>query len=418
MWTARLGLWVLLLDVILFGVAAGQDAAPQVEIITMDGHRYVGELHAESTDQIILLIEGIKTPIDRDQIANVRYIQTIEQQYEHRRAELADNDLDGRYNLAFWLFNEKAYDLAGRELAELSDRFPDDERVKLLSRVVAERIKLLEQTAADEQPPRPREDQGAGESAGPRPGAQAPRLPKNKLTDQQWNLIRVYELPDLAEAQPSYVTVSPDAINKLLADYAARDEVPKGRSDQLRLRRAPGWEKAQLIFELKARSLYGDIQVRSDPPVMATFRRRVHQQYVLNNCGTSRCHGGAEAGDLFLFRRQPNREDTVYTNFYILHRYANANGRMIDRAEPRRSLLLQYGLMREAAATAHPDVPGWRHQFVNEQDPRFVTYVDWISSLWQPVPNYGIDYQVPKPGAKEQQPIDEPGPGVGSESIE
>ncbi|MEZ6192302.1 MAG: hypothetical protein R3C45_13570 [Phycisphaerales bacterium] len=85
-----------------------------------------------------------------------------------------------------------------------------------------------------------------------------------------------------------------------------------------------------------------------------------------------------------------------------------AGGSMIDRDEPRRSLLLQYGLERNAAATPHPDVPGWRAQFNNEEDARFVQYAEAIDKLWKPAPDYGISYSPPV--WKQEEPAAAPAP--------
>jgi hypothetical protein len=80
---------------------------------------------------------------------------------------------------------------------------------------------------------------------------------------------------------------------------------------------------------------------------------------------------------------------------------------MIDRDEPRRSLLLQYGLKRDAAATPHPEAEGWREQFQSEDEPRFVQYAEIIDLLWTPAPDYGISYSPP---VWKQEPAETPPP--------
>ena len=47
-----------------------------------------------------------------------------------------------------------------------------------------------------------------------------------------------------------YVSVAKEAIDKLLADYATHEWVPKGRNQQQRLRRAPGWQQVELLFQV------------------------------------------------------------------------------------------------------------------------------------------------------------------------
>ena len=43
----------------------------------------------------------------------------------------------------------------------------------------------------------------------------------------------------------------------------------------------------RLMFELRARDLYGQIQVNSEPYSMNLFRQRVHDTWLMNNCATS-----------------------------------------------------------------------------------------------------------------------------------
>ncbi len=98
----------------------------------------------------------------------------------------------------------------------------------------------------------------------------------------------------------------------------------------------------------------------------------------------------------------------MYTNFYILHKYANKDGRMIDRTKPEESLLLQYGLPREMTNTPHPDVPGWRPRFTSKSDRLYEQYRAFIDSLWQPTPDYGITYTPPGQAGRTDQQNQQP----------
>lgn len=386
---SHIAIWIVLL-----AVAVGAQNTPRhVQITMTDGRVFKGRVQSETEEQVILLIEGIRTPFNRDQIAQLRDIMTIEEQYRQRRASLADEDRDGRYELTKWLYGQKAFYLAQRELTDLDRRYSDDKDITLLSRAVAEQLKI-QASSQDKQEPKPKKSVQTKPQEKDKVNE---RQPSQKLNQEQINQIRVYELPvDLPSVRPMYVSVAKEAIDKLLTDYATHEWVPKGRDQQQRLRRAPGWQQAELLFQVQARSLYSDITVRTDPPAMAIFRRQVHHQYVLNYCATNRCHGGTEAQDLILFRDQPNQDETVYTNFYILHRYNKGITRMIERAEPTQSLLLQYGLAKEVATTPHPKVTGWRPHFRSDADPRFKLFVNWIHSLWRTPPDYGITYDIPK----------------------
>ncbi len=370
---------------VLSGIVWARDAV----VTTLDGRTLAGELVSQDELTVTLLISGIKTPIPRRSIESVELMAAPQDRYRQLRSELDDDDLDGRYRLAYTMYEKKWFDLSRSELNALERDFPDSDKVRSLMTVVQSRLDRAQDTTT-------REGQaGASHGGGVTPGqdtvtvvTQAPG-PEQLLTEEQINVIRVYEA-DL-DAQPR-VTLTPETIEKLFETYASDDRLVK---DKRAFRRMPGYEQLGVLFELQARELYGDVVIRQDSPAIKGFRSQLHQRYVLNYCGTTGCHGDKSPGGLFVFRIHPNSDATVYTNFYILNRMQNSQGAVIDRDNPRRSLLVQYGLKRDAAATPHPDVPGWRSQFVNEQDIRFEQYVGVIDQLWKPTPEYGIGYRPP-----------------------
>ncbi|HVX83315.1 MAG TPA: hypothetical protein VH253_00720 [Phycisphaerae bacterium] len=134
------------------------------------------------------------------------------------------------------------------------------------------------------------------------------------------------------------------------------------------------------------------IQLRSDPGDMVLFRTRVHP-YVLENCATAACHASPTAKFRLLRPAGTSVSDQVlYTNFYILSTYttgANGQEKMIDRDDPRKSLLLQYGLPKSIAATPHPGKIQV-HRFPNEDSPDFQMMARWIRSLTFPTPVYQL----------------------------
>lgn len=359
--------------------------AREAVVTTLDGRKLTGELLEQDEVKVTLLISGIKTPIPRRSIQDMELLPDPAEQYRQMRAELENDDLDGRYRLAYTMYEKKWFALALTELKALEREFPDSDKVKSLQTVVQSR--LDRERGIDAAPNNP----AAPTTTGQGPVNVVTQAPDQEqlLTQEQINLIRVYEA-DL-ESQPR-VTVPPETIDKLFENYASDDRLVK---DKRAFRKLPGHEQLNVLFDLQARELYGEVVIRQDAPAIKAFRSQLHQRYVLNYCAATGCHGDKSPGGLFLFRIQPNSDATVYTNFYILNRMQNAQGAMIDRDAPRRSLLLQYGLKREAAATPHPDVPGWRQQFVNEKDNRFTVYAEVLDQLWKPAPEYGISYRPP-----------------------
>jgi hypothetical protein len=383
--------------VIAWSAAQAQEAV----VTTTQGRQLKGRLVSEDEQTVVLEISGIRTPINRQDIANLDIQPSVHEQFAIRRAQVSDDDFDGRYQVAYWGFENAAYEQALAELQSLRSLFTpetsdfDRQRVETLSALVAARL------AAQAEQPVP-----AAPAAQPpiatQPSATQP-IGYERLTAEQINLIKVYEV-DLSVAPRVQVPVA--AIDALFERYADDERVPRGRVAQAEFRARPGHEQLALFFDLRARELYDQIQVREDPPALADFRIAIHRNYVLNYCGSAQCHGSQPVGGLFLFRSQPNSDATVYTNFFILDRYGNQRGLMIDRTAPARSLLLQYGLPLTAAESPHPAAPGWRAQFPNTDDPRYQRYAEILGNLIVPKPDYGIMYL--PPGVTGTQPDTQP----------
>lgn len=398
---ARYLLIVWSLTTVLASVALGK----QANVTLSDGRVLSGELVSETTQAITLRIAGINTPITRDQIKDIQYIQSISEQYAQRRAKLAADDIEGRYELARWLFDQKAYDMAKKELTELQATAPDHKQAKLLLRVVEERIKLSSQPAVEPDKTTPAADPTAKipatQTTGPRLSDDVlAKLPR--LSEEQISLIRLYEI-DLS-ARPR-VIVPREVIETVLKDYAEKPGVPKGKSNQDAFRAAPGYEQLYTIISIGADALYPRVIVRDDPPAMRDFRTKIHQNFVLSYCATAQCHGGPNSGKIFLFPDRANDEATVYTNFLILNNYSDETGYMIDRGgNVEDSLLIQHAMPRTVAKYPHPDVAGWRSLINTDRDPRYKMIADWMRELNPRRKTYPINYKAPMfPIAKHAQ---------------
>jgi len=380
----------------LFGLMMGINAQAREAVIeTESGQTFEGELISETDQTVVLLISGIETPVQRSNIKSITLKKSGREIFEQRRAGLEDDDLDGRFALAYDMYEMGELDLAKRETQSLLERFPDSEKVKRLDGVVADAIKLREdraqRPAARPAPPAP----GGGAEAPANGHRLDPRvLREQQLTDEQINLIRLWELPaDLSELKPRII-IPRETIETVLDEYADREAVPKGRREQNAFRTAPGWEQLPVLFSVRARELYPTVRVIEDPPVMKTFRSEIAPLYV-NGYFTETFGRGAVEG-LTLFGGLGDRVRAAYTDFYILHKYQQGNAYMIDRDKPAESLLVQWGLPRDQATYKAPEAPGWRPFFSGRDDPQFTRIVDWIDSLYMTV-DYGISYSPPPP---------------------
>ncbi len=374
--------------------------ARQVVITTTDGRDFTGDLVREEPLGVTIKISGIDVFLEREKISQIDYPLTLEEQFASRRAELDETDVNGWYSLAFWLFENKSYELARQELDQLLKHHPNDARVSRLSNIVDARIKLLNKpkealpdSGSPDRPP-----STLGSAANPQPRVQDARW----LTKDQINMIKVWEI-SLSE-KPN-VIVPREVIHELFERYRGDERVPKGKKAQSDFISMPGYQQLEKMFEITAREFYSQVRIKGNPPALREFRSKIHQRYVLNYCATSRCHGGGQVAGPSLIRSQPASEQTVYTNFFILHSGDAAAGRLIDRHDPHRSLLIQYGLPTADALASHPDVPGWRATFSDKQDKRLLAIEAWIASLY-PDPDYQISYGSPS-GPSDIPPRDQ-----------
>jgi hypothetical protein len=269
---------------------------------------------------------------------------------------------------------------------------PDNVQVRMLKGLTAKRIE--DRQASERQPPA---DQAGNDTTTNGSSAKA-----TYLTDEQRNLLKIYEI-DLS-SKPKLI-VPGATVEKIYADERLRSDAAmapyQGRTGKARFRTLPGYQQLEILFQLRARSLYEEVQVRSEPAPLREFRTRINPTYVVGHCG--RCHAvGKEASPQF-FTRKANGEEAAYTNFLILSRMTGGIRDMIDRQTPEDSLLMQYGLPREEATFPHPEVPNFRHYFSGTEDRRYQEMTAWGEDALPP------HTAVPDPIHRARHPDPDPG---------
>ncbi len=175
--------------------------------------------------------------------------------------------------------------------------------------------------------------------------------------------------------------------------------------DVQKIRRFTTWPRWKQLQEMvrnarSDRALLADVQIQNDPEFMLQFRTKIWPM-IRTNCGNSSCHGSTklEKGPLFF---DTKREKEMYTNFVMTACYLGSKKqRMINRQDPAKSLLLQYGLDPKVAEELHPKVKTTRRAvkslFSGPNDPKYRLVLKWIESLNGPVqPNYHIQYVAPR----------------------
>jgi len=378
---------------LILPAAAKPDPLPECVLLLTDGSRYTGLLVERNDDDVVLRIQGIDTRFPASRLANLEVLAPVEVRYRAMRDAIGDDDLARLLMLADWLRQRERFDAALAEIDHVLDIDPQHPRARELRRIV-----LAQMALADGDRPADPAD------------AQRPD-PFPVLSPDQVNLLKVYET-DIAD--PPRLLIKPETIDRLLDEYADSELLPQTHAGREAFRHLPPERILEYMFRLRARDLYAEVRVLGQPKALRRFRDSVHSTWLMNGCATARCHGGEQAGRLWLNTRKRNTEATVYTNFLILDRFRLTDGKpLIDYDQPALSPLLQMALPREKSAFPHPEVvaegraEGWRPVIRSIDDRRFVQAVEWIQSMYRPRPDYPIDYDPPVP-AGLVEPLPEP----------
>jgi len=370
----------------------------RVLLVFLDGQRVEGEFVRGEPGFAIVKVSNVETPFERSKLSQIIVVEPPAEQFVRLRAAIKDSDIERRIDLAAWARENGLYDegLAEAEGVLLID--PGHADAIRLRAELSSLIRLRDAAGSGESPSAPSRPAPAT-----RPGLGDFPL----LTPEQVNTIKVYEV-DLKD--PPKITVSRETVDRLLTRYADHPLIPTSREAKDGFRALPPEKILETMFKVRARDLYPEVRVVDNPASMKKFRDQVHSAWLVNNCATTRCHGGSAAGRLLLTNRRPNADDRVYTNFLIIDRFKTTEGRsLINWGEPERSILLQMGLPRDDAITPHPDVKGWSPTFRTRDDRRFRQAVEWMRMMYRPRPDYGVEYP-PREHAGPSDPVEPEAP--------
>lgn len=396
----------LLVFALAFGGWVGSADAKEVVLVMKDGRRIKGELVSQTDEIVTIKIGTITTPFPTEGIQRVEEKQSLPDLVEEWGQGIKPNELDKRLVLARRVFDHKfegipsneaqleKYQLAAKELRDILKLNPNHEQAKVLLGASNEWISYYQGLI------KPKVDKPPVVVDPPPPPVEISDVPK--LSEKEINWLRLYEY-DFRDRLKPQVNISNEVLDQLFSKHAMDSRVPKGNAARMDLRRKQGFEKLDLLFQVQDRDLWGQAEVKGDPQAFRTFKTKVHRNYVLSYCATADCHGGPKGGSLLLARDKPISDETVYTNFYILHQARGPGGAMmIDRDQPNLSLLVQYGIPVDRAAIKHPDVPGWTPNpamAAGERSKLYEELTQWIGrELYRPTPQYeaAIEYKAPR----------------------
>ncbi len=354
-----------------------------VLLMFADGKRVEGVLIDRTPDRVVIRLAGIEMVYPMHQIDSIRYLPPIQERYRQLREIIPDNDTHGIIRLSQWLMEHALLNEALLEINNALKNDPDHPQAKKQKLLIEQQI-LLQQRAALP----PKEKTQPEQTARSRQGQPA------VLNDEQINLMRVYEV-DLNN--PPRLLIKRSVIDELIQRYASSDLIPDTPESQKALYHASPTQILDLMFQLRARDFYSKVKVLDHPTAIKLFRDDVQSTWLINACATNRCHGGTDAGNLQLVNRKRNSNAATYTNLLILEKTITKDGKpLVNYDKPANSPLLQAAVVEARSSRPHPPVKGYRPIFRSQDDIRFRKAVRWISSMYQPRPEYPIKYQLPK----------------------
>ena len=364
---------------LLLCICASLSFGRQGMVKTKDGRTLEGDITDLGADGVTIKTKVGTITLNQADVAGIQYAGSVKELYEQRVAALPkEASAKAHVDLARWLYESKEYQLAQNELDKALAIEPTNTDALLLKQTV-DRSMLWEMTRVQRTPGQP--------PAAGAPAAGANSRDRNLLTADQINIIRQQELRDTDRLRVR--------LDRNVSRQFAETQANVGVAEFARL---PDQEKAMMILSRGTPEMRADVKILSDPQALAEFKARV-QPVILQSCATANCHGGANSGSFRLYAPADN-DAVTYTNFYILTQYAmKADGRkVINRTMPKDSLILEYGLPREAADTDHPETAGWNPAFRGMSDPKYLAIGNWLRNSLTPLePQYGdlIKYTLP-----------------------
>ena len=341
-----------------------------------DGSILEAKVLEDAYDHVTVEVEGINHKIPRDEVDHIQILPAFEAWLAHIRTQIKPDDLEARIELAKWMAENGRLQQARTELLEVI-AIDDHPEAKQLLQLLDARIELEGEGTSAPKPLPPKIDRTAG-------------LPKRQITEDDVNIIRVYEIDF---NRPPKVQVTKKTMEKLIADHGEHPLIPADTRARDRLFALHDIDQVKLIFDVKARELYPQIKVESTPHSLDLFRKRVHNAWLIRNCATSGCHGGPNAGRFFLHRTDTSDPRTMLENLLILERLElGGPHRLIDYENPEMSLLIQHALPAGEARVPHPSVPGYSPVFPPGESRMRTETLRWIEAMYQPRPKYPVEF--------------------------
>ena len=355
---------------------------------TRDGQTFAGDV-SDDEDRIVVERKGIKVTIERQRIESISFADSIEESYRRKLARLTRYDVPGRVELAKWLFENKAYDLAADVLDDAREIQPHNPDVLLMIQTVNRQAEL-ERRESKLRGPNGEPIELAAADNDPRAGGPTTRrAPRGRVLSPEE--IQVVRQSEWQEGEKVTVRFADDVKRR----YMARQDMKPADFNRL----TPP-QQAWAIVNNGTDEMKKDV-ILGDPPEMLAFRKV--ERSVLAQCAN--CHGGERAVPGNFYLHYPFDSDAAtYTNFIILQRYMYKDKkqayRMLDRERPEDSLLVQFALPPDVGNPPHPKAQNYKGVAHGRSDPNLKAATDWISSLKPVAPDYDFDLTPQAPATR------------------
>ena len=378
-------------------------AGDEVTIEYRDGRRLTGLYAYEDDSFVTITISGVEVNIPQSEIEFVIDLGTPIERYHQMRPAISDDNAPRLVTLAKWLQSHRLYREGLSEVELALDADPTNLEGWRLKRELEGQVAMLDAQTDGESPSRSRTDERLRDSRTNRDELREKIEASNEfdmLDDRQVNLMKVYEI-NLNDPPP--IRISIETVERFMLQYVDHPLVPDSREGRKAFIRKSPEQILDVMFRARAREFYGDVEIMGHPESVRVYRDRVQAGWLVNNCATSRCHGGPGVGNLWLVNRRPRSDAATYTNLLVLERTTLDDGTpLIDYERPANSPLLQLGLPPDDSAFAHPEVLGWRPAFRSRDARAFQYSVSWINSMYKPRPDYSIEYVPPGMRKRDQ----------------
>jgi hypothetical protein len=373
-------------------LAAGRPGVVKLK----DGKVYDGTVE-EKTDSVMVTVRGIDTNIPRGQVESITY-GTFEERWNAEYAKLPKDDSKLHVAMGRQAFDERRYDLAEMALRDAMTIDPNNAEAAELLKLTLNQRKLE------------RNNGGGAHTGSPTPPdtVKPPVEPGETTRIQPWKTLTPEEVNRIKQVEfsPADEKLRINFKNDVIKKYLEANPNEEARTFAA-FNKLPKPEQAFRIIK-HGGELAKDVEIAGDPAIFMSYRRDV-LPLVLQNCATSSCHGGSnEASAKFGLISPAADQTTVYTDFYVLQTtkqklegagdggmFAPAMAYMINRNQPEKSLLLQYGLPANSAEMKHPQARGYTPLFQKgTADPKYAAVKNFIGSLNRLEPDYGIDFKL------------------------